>query len=319
MKKNIRKEFVDEIRKALPNDMNTAMYLAEELGLGKETVYRRIRGTVPFSLDEAAAVARRLDISLDRLVGITRPGNSGFEFRINYRGDFDENYCQSVADGLNVLKKISDDPSGLYISASNYLPWPCYAEYRALSVFRYMRWLYERGHVRSFRTEEFGAMPHDFMEAQSELMSVFRKIGGVYMIWDENVFRSIIKEIRYFRTLAMITDEDVNNMRDELLDILDKAEGLMIKGKTDDGGRIYYYLSNIIFDTSYSYMESKSFQACFFHIYAVHQIESQSPEMCTLQKAWLQTILRHSTLITQSGEIERAVYLKDQRELVKSL
>ena len=319
MKKNIRKKFVDEIRQALPEDVNAAIYLSGELGLGKETVYRRLRGTVPFSLDEAAAVARELGISLDRLVGIMHTGSSGYEFDINYSPDFNENYNQFVTGTLETLRKIAQDSSGLYITASNFLPWPCYGDYSALSEFRYKRWLYERGQVRSFHMEDAGAVSHDYKKAQTELMDAFRRIGGTYMIWDENVFRSIVKEIRYFRTLAMITDDDVSNMRGELLDILDYLEDLMMKGKTECGGRVYFYLSNVIFDASYSYLESKGFQSSVFHVYAVHQISSQSPGICTVQKAWLQTILRHSTLITQSGEIERTAYLKEQRELVRTL
>lgn len=319
MKKNIRKEFVDEIRRALPDDMNAAIYLTSELGLGKETVYRRLRGTVSFSLDEAAQVARELGISLDRLVGITRPGNAGHEFDINYDQDFNDNYDLLVSGALGLFGKVAQDPSGIYIMAANYLPYFCYGNYKALSAFRYMRWLYERGQVRSFRADELTTVPHDYDKARVELMDAFRRIGGTYMIWDENVFRSLIKEIKYFKTLAMLTDEDVANMREELLDLLGRLEDMMIKGRTENGGRIYFYLSNVIFDTSYSYLESKGFQASLFHVYAVHYVESHSPEICSVQKTWLQTILRHSTLITQSGEIERTAYLKEQRELINTL
>ncbi len=319
MKKNIRKEFVDEIRCALPDDINAAIYLAGELKLGKETVYRRLRGTVPFTLDEAAAVAGDLGISLDRLAGITRPGNPVYEFNINYSCDLDENYDMFALGTLSVIRKVAQDPSGIFIAAANTLPWPCYGNRAALATFRYKRWLYERGEICSMATEELETMPYDYLKAQDDLMDAYRRIGGTYMIWDENVFRSLVKEIRYFRSISMITDEDVLNMRRELLALLDWLEELMANGKTESGVRVYFYLSNINFDASYSYMESKGFQNSIFHVYGVHQIESRSPDICTLQKSWLQTILRHSTLITQSGEIERAAYLKEQRSIVKTL
>lgn len=319
MRKNIRKEFVEEIRKALPDDMNAAIYLTGELRLGKETVYRRLRGTVPFSLDEAAEVARELGISLDRLAGLNRPENPAYEFNINYSCNFDENYAQFALGTLNVLRRVANDPGGIYITAANKLPWPCYLDYRALATFRYKRWLYERGEICSFRTEDLAAMPYDYVKAQADLMDAFRRIRGIYMIWDENVFSSLVKEIKYFRKLAMITDEEIGCMRTELLDILDQLEELMIKGHTRSNGKIYFYLSNVNFDSTYSYMEAKGFQTSIFHVYSVHQIDSSAPEICTLQKTWLHTILRHSTLITQCGEIERAAFLKEQRELVKAL
>ncbi len=320
MKKNVRKEFIDEIRKSLPANTNAAIYLIGQLGLGKETVYRRLRGTIPFSLDEAAQVARELNISLDRLCGITGPKNGEYEFDINYFQDFNENYEQFMSGSLKIIDKIAQDPNGIYVMAANHLPFNLYSEYGALSDFRYRRWVYEREQGGSFSAEEFKkTTPEDNEKARQELTEAFRRVGSTYMILDANVFRALVKEISYFRVLSLITDDDVMNMRAELLVLLDRLERTMLQGETEHGAKISFYLSNFILDASYSYLESADSCFSFFHVYDVHQIMSVSPEICTVQKAWLQTILRHSTLITQSGEIERITYLKEQRAIVDAL
>lgn len=319
MKKEIRKGFVDEIRKALPQGTNAAIYLANQLGLGKETVYRRLRGTVPFTLDEAANVARKLGISLDHLVGITAPEDTDYKFSINYYKDFEEKYSNFVSEPLETLDKVAKDPAGLHIMAANFLPYSFYGGYEGLADFRFKRWLYERGLIGSFSNEEAHKLEKDYHESQSAILAAFRNIASTHMIWDENVFRSLVREVNYFRVLSMLSNEDVRKIRGELLHILDSLEELMASGVSGNGGKIYFYLSNVIFDTSYSYMESEEFQASYFHVYSVHYVESRSPEICEIQKAWLQTMLRHSTLITQSGEIERTAYLKEQRALVRTL
>lgn len=319
MENEVRKYFVNEIRKALPKGTNAAIYLADQLKLGKETVYRRLRGTVPFTLDEATTVARKLGISLDHLVGITAPEDSDYKFSVNHFRDFDENYINFGSEPLDVLKEVAKDPACVHIMAANFLPYCLYGKYEGLADFRFKRWLYERGQIGSFSDEEAHRLKKDYHESQSLILDAFRNIAATHIILDENVFRSLVREIDYFRILSMTTNEEARKIRGEILEILDALEELMASGETGNGTKIYFYLSNVIFDTSYSYIESEELQASYFHIYAVHYVESRSPEICEIQKAWLQTMLRHSTLITQSGEIERAIYLKEQRALVSTL
>lgn len=319
MKKNVREEFVEEIRRSLPKNTNAALYLVKQLELGKETVYRRLRGTVPFTLDEAAEVARELGISLDRLVGITTAENAAYEFSINYFQNFHENYREVITESLRVLDIVSADPAGIYIMAANHLPYRFYAPFKALMDFRFKRWMYERKQIETMVGDHTPSMPRDYQEAQLKVLDGYRNIEGAYIIFDDNVFRSVVKEIGYFRLLSMISDDEVAEIKKELFELLDRIEEMMIKGRTPEGKRIYFYLSNVIFDTSYSYMEAKNFQISYFHIYAVHLLSSTSPQICMIQKSWLETILRHSTLITQSGEIERNAYLKTQRALIETL
>lgn len=318
MKKNVRQEFIEEIRQTLPKNKNAALYLVDKLGLGKETVYRRLRGSVPFTLDEAARVAADLGISLDHVVGVTSAENAGYEFLINYLQNFDDNFREIMDGSMDALTKVSGDPAGIYIMAANHLPYRFYSPFKALLDFRFKRWLYEREKIESF-SADIREMADRYQKIQVKVLNGFRDINGTYMIWDDNVFLSLVKEINYFRLLSMVSDEEVAAIREELLELLDGLETMMVKGRTPEGKRIYFYLSNVIFDTSYSYMEARDFKISYFHIYAVHTLSSVSPQICAVQKSWLQTILRHSTLITQSGEIERSSFLKKQRALVEAM
>lgn len=63
------------IRNTLPEDKNIANVLTEILFIGKEAVYRRLRGEVPFTLYEAALIVKQLGISLDSLITTTCTNN----------------------------------------------------------------------------------------------------------------------------------------------------------------------------------------------------------------------------------------------------
>ena len=51
------------IREKLPYEENLASVLGNLLCIGKEAIYRRLRGEVPFTLEEAALISRKLGVS----------------------------------------------------------------------------------------------------------------------------------------------------------------------------------------------------------------------------------------------------------------
>lgn len=57
---------VNAVKEKLPSKENLANTLMDILYIGKEAIYRRLRGEVPFTLAEAAVISRKLGISLDK-------------------------------------------------------------------------------------------------------------------------------------------------------------------------------------------------------------------------------------------------------------
>ena len=56
MTKNyIVKELINEMKERIPQGQNLANYLTDTLYMGKEAVYRRLRGEVAFTFDEIAS------------------------------------------------------------------------------------------------------------------------------------------------------------------------------------------------------------------------------------------------------------------------
>lgn len=66
-KTDINRMFSDEVRAELARNRTTAGSLATVLGVSEATVYRRLKGDSPWTLDDAMAVAGHLGIPLSRL------------------------------------------------------------------------------------------------------------------------------------------------------------------------------------------------------------------------------------------------------------
>ena len=58
MKNGILNELISTMRERIPQDMNLANTLADILCMGKEAVYRRLRGEVSFTIDEVALLSK---------------------------------------------------------------------------------------------------------------------------------------------------------------------------------------------------------------------------------------------------------------------
>lgn len=74
-------KLVEMLRERLPAGENLAGMITEILCIGREAVYRRLRGEVPFSFTEMAAVSRHLGLSLDQIAG-NACSNDGFDVKL---------------------------------------------------------------------------------------------------------------------------------------------------------------------------------------------------------------------------------------------
>ena len=70
---------IEAAKEKMPTGTNLANTLMDILYIGKEAIYRRLRGEVPFTLAEAAVISRKLGISLDKMIGVSFSNNAVFD------------------------------------------------------------------------------------------------------------------------------------------------------------------------------------------------------------------------------------------------
>ena len=100
----------------------------------------------------------------------------------------------------------------------------------------------------------------------------------------------------------LISETDLIHLKNELELLLHELEQISAKGEFSNGNKVAIYLSNIDFEATYSYIEKKDFQISLLRVYSINSMDSQSPRICGIQKDWIQSLKRHSTLISESGE-----------------
>ena len=320
MAKNyIVKELINEMKERIPQGQNLANYLTDTLYMGKEAVYRRLRGEVAFTFDEIAVISHNLGISIDQIIGNHLSNRVTFDLNLLHSPNLYESYHEIVERYLRIFSSMKEDGNAEIYSATNTIPFTLYSSYEYLSKFRLCRWIYQNGKVKTPNSLSDMHVPEKIITAHKKLSEGLKRPRKTFFIWDSDIFQSFVKEIKYFAGLNMLSDDDIEVMKQELNRLLDEMEQIAARGEYPNGNKVYLYLSNINFEATYTFLEKGSFQLCMFRLYAINYMDSQHPEICRAQKEWIQSLKRYSTLISQSGEIQRMIFFTKQREIVDTL
>ncbi len=73
------------------------------------------------------------------------------------------------------------------------------------------------------------------VKAHNKLSESVKQCRKTYFVWDSNIFLSFVKEIKYFASLNLITEDDVAHLKDELYQLLSVMETLSVKGEFSEG------------------------------------------------------------------------------------
>ena len=293
---------VNAVREKLPSKENLANTLMDILYIGKEAIYRRLRGEVPFTLAEAAVISRKLGISLDKMIG-SQPL---------------ETYYSILEKQVELFRKVKEEENSEIGTSSNIIPLTLSLNYNMLSKFRLFKWMYQNENIKCRHFEEM-EIPQKIVDKQKEYASAVAHIRSVDYIWDNMIFSHLVNDIQYFCDVHLISDEDKNLLKEELLSVVDDLEELAARGKSKTGNDIKIYISNINFEATYSYLETDTIQLSLIRIYSINSITTQDSEMFRGLKEWIQSLKKFSTLISESGEMQRIQFFKQQREIIDAL
>ncbi|MCD8184513.1 MAG: hypothetical protein LUE99_17225 [Bacteroides sp.] len=319
MKNYIVEDLIYKMKERLPKGKNLANCLAETLCIGKEAVYRRLRGEVAFTFDEIAVISTSLGISIDQVIGNHSSNRVTVDLNLLHSPDLYESYYEIMEHYQHFTDFAKDDKSSEIYTATNTIPFTLYSSYYYLSKFRLCRWMYQNGKIKTPYSLADMQIPKKIIDAHKKLSDNIRRSRKAYFIWDTGIFHSFVKEIKYFAELGLVSAHDVTALKEELQRLLVELEHLSIEGKFNEDNELYIYLSNINFEATYSFISKKDLQISLIRVFSINSMDSQSPDICQMQKNWIQSLRRHSTLITGSGEAQRIIYFGQQKQIIETL
>lgn len=82
---------------------------------------------------------------------------------------------------------------------------------------------------------------------------------------------------------------------------------------------MHIYVSQINFEATYSYLETSTLQLSLIRVYSINSLTTQDVQMFQSLKEWIQSLKKFSTLISESGEMQRIQFFNQQREIIDAL
>lgn len=317
--RKLNQEFLERVKQALPAGTNMVKVIETELQIGREGIYRRIRGDVPFTFGEVMALCLKFGISLDDFLGITRDTSAVFDLNQIDAADPFSDYLQMLDVETEMFKEFNRDPDSRILLGYNQIPFLFLARCETLWRFALYRLLHQLEKVKRIAPFSGTILPAELYEARDRLLRAYDQVRKIEIVLDMKIFSSVIKEIRYFHQLGFLKASDLHLLKKELLGLLDELELIMVSGKQPQGGDLVIYLSNIDLESSYCCYLSADMNFTHVRLYRLSVLNSSSPRIFDIQLDYVESLKRYSTLVTGSGELERNLFLKEQRNLIRRL
>lgn len=318
--KSINEELINLLKVHTPEKESTAGFLMSMLPLGKEAAYRRLRGEIQFSLDEATILCKKLNISLDLLMGIKQNDTYAFHLNTFLHKDPIKEYISMLERIKKSMDYIKDDPSVHLYSAHRTLPQAFLYNHEYLSrVYSYTLY-YQMNSDSSHKLKSLSEIefPEDIFSKQKASIETVHGCKST-LILDKRIFIDFIEIVNYFHHLGKITKDDISRIKKELNLLADDMEKCAATGLSFNNKKMNIHISHISFDCGYTHLESENFQVASIGIYLVDYLSCENQQINENQKVWIKSLMRFSTLISATDEFRRKEFFQTQRDYINKM
>ncbi len=313
--KIVCENFIEAIKSIIPERGKLANVLSDILFLEREAVYRRLRGEVPFTFAETVKISKELDISLDNITGNTSSKTRPFQMRLIDFDNLTETDYLMQEHYASMLEVAKNDPNAETGTASNIIPINLYMPYEYIHRFYQLKWTYQLGSQQKKFSEIH--MPERLRRMNKMSIENIQQIPTTYYIWNDYIITSLINDINYFVNIKYITEDEVKLLKEDIFRFMDDFEQMAIKGEYKTGKKVHIFISSLNFETSYSYIETKNYYHTVIRSFTLNDTTSLDKKVFNKIKKWMHSLIRTSTLISGSNEVQRILFFEQQREIIE--
>lgn len=320
-KELIHSKVLEAIKAKEPNKKALATLLVNLLCIEKEAVYRRLRGEVPFTFSEIALISNELGISLDNIVSSTLSTQSKpFQLKlINYHSPVEMDFTM-MKQYLDILRTGKDDPRSELIDCTNVLPPILYNGYKYIERFHLFKSLYQSGNTNTIYNLKEVKFNERMDKMIRENIWLTKHFKSSYYIFDPFVFQYIVNDINYFSSIDMIDEDDKQELKEELIQVIRDLELLAISGyDRDTGNKLSMYVGSVNFNLSYWSVDISDIHIAMIKAFVLNNFISLDEQSYNILRTRISSLLRTSTMISVSGERQRKLFFDRQREIIEKL
>jgi len=312
---------LNAIKQNLPKEVSVLNALMDILNISKEAAYRRLRGDVQFTVDEVILIADTLHLSLDQALMSTTNEQLSFELKPQRFYFEEESFPEykPLEQFLYSLKKIAKQPESEFAITSNtFTLFPGHLFYQ---IFKYttFKYMYENENIQELKPFKDIIVPQSFFKLNRDIVLATMNIKETSYIFYSRLLDDFVGELKHFMDMQLMTREDVELIKADLSKFVDLLDKLTLNGCFDTGNKVNIYISNVRFDTSYSYMVADNYTLSMIGAFSINHLTSSSENALIKIKERIHALKRVSDFISGSGEMKRISFINEQRRVIDTL
>ena len=145
-------------------------------------------------------------------------------------------------------------------------------------------------------------------------------LNNITCVIDSRIHLDIIKKIQYYSRLKIISAEDLEILQNELFELLKTYESLLRNGRNSFGSEYTFYYSIFPIDSNIVFLRYDDNYLLQIWIYPERPVEIvKSHIILDLQKRWIDSKIRNSTLITKTNDTQHIEMLRNVYHQVSEL
>ena len=308
------------MEKKFPEKAKLVEALSDILFVEKGAIYRRLNGKVPFSFMEMVVIAEKLGISLDHLVHKDLLRTNHFVLKLVEYMNLDDIDFQHLDSFISLIASAKGDPNSEKAETSNILPIPFYAGFDSLTKYYLFKYQYLFSGTENRMPYHDLAVPEKLYRKFRSFSDESRHTANSIYIWDYLIFQYLVTDIQYFSGINLIAEDDVRQIREDLLALVDYIEEITLTGCYEEtGNRVSFYISDINFEANYGCLQFNDMHVSLVKTFILNSVVSTDKRTFEKIKDWIQSLKKSSTLISQSGAVHRIDFFEKQRKIIENL
>ena len=320
MKKDfLFKNLVEALNDRIPQRGKLAEELTELLNIEKEAVYRRLRGSVPFSFQEVYKIAIHLGFSLDSIAeGISPLTRQMTALAIEFLDPQEKDYKKMDDFKMN-MRRLKEDPDSETGAIGSMIPSSFYVGYENIYRFYLFKWSHQFWNSQKIKTYAETKISERLKHFNQEFVGNIQKSPKSVYIIDRQFIGYFVNDVKFFFDIRQIAEDDVLLLKEDLHLLINDMERFVLNGCFDTGGKVEFFLSNVHFEANYYYIDSTNCKLTIIRSFAFNDFYSFDEVVFQDMKNWLNFLKRTSTLISEGNIAERIQFFEQQRKLIDSM
>jgi hypothetical protein len=323
---NLQKELFAYIKEGLPAHLSLVDTLAELLDISYDSVYRRIRGEKPITLDELKLLCEKFNLSLDQVLQLK---SNKILFTDPEADDNATDFKQYLNGLVQVFEQFKQAQKKEMLYLSKDVPIFHFFYFKELTAFKAFFWDKSILNNPAYDNRSFCIKNYDVAEAFAMGQKVLQEYNDMPSaeLWNYESINSTILQIEYYRDAGVFdTKADLDAVVDScdaMLQHLQKQAEKGVKflpgvGEVGYKAKLKLYINEIILGNNSIMVELDGQRISFINYIVLKYISTADKKFTAKTFDNFNNLVSRSVMISGSGEKERVKFFKTLRERVQA-